>query len=78
MHGVHLRCLAAGNLLPINFHHAAMTRNHPQPIAIAEGKIGEVKGARAFVTWRRDEAYYVGSQWKGRWMTAGGGGRISV
>lgn len=45
---------------------------------LAEGKIGEVKGARAFVTWRRDEAYYVGSQWKGRWMTEGGGGRISV
>lgn len=40
---------------------------------VAEGRIGNVKGARAFVTWRRDEDYYVGSEWKGRWATEGGG-----
>lgn len=40
---------------------------------IAEGRIGEVIGARAFVTWRRDEAYYESSPWKGRKQTEGGG-----
>lgn len=40
---------------------------------LAEGKIGDVKGARAFVTWRRDEAYYADSPWKGSWGMEGGG-----
>ncbi len=44
---------------------------------IAEGKIGEVKGGRAFVTWRRDEDYYVGSPWKGALATEGGGALIN-
>lgn len=44
---------------------------------IAEGKIGEVTGGRAFVTWRRDEEYYAGSSWKGRLATEGGGALIN-
>ena len=40
---------------------------------IKEGLIGDVIGARAFVTWRRDEEYYSVSDWKGRWNTEGGG-----
>ncbi len=40
---------------------------------IEEDVIGEVIGARAFVTWRRDEDYYVDSDWKGKWSTEGGG-----
>lgn len=40
---------------------------------VAEGKIGNVKGGRAFVTWRRDEDYYEDSLWKGTWATEGGG-----
>ncbi len=40
---------------------------------VEEGLIGKVKGARAFVTWRRDEGYYAGSDWKGKWATEGGG-----
>lgn len=40
---------------------------------LKEGVIGEVKGARAFVTWCRDEEYYEGSDWKGKWSTEGGG-----
>ena len=44
---------------------------------IAEGKIGPVIGGRAFVTWRRDEAYYAGSSWKGALATEGGGALIN-
>ena len=44
---------------------------------LAEGKIGDVNGARAFVTWRRDEAYYADSPWKGGWRTEGGGALIN-
>lgn len=40
---------------------------------IKQGVIGELKGARAFVTWCRDEKYYEGSDWKGKWSTEGGG-----
>ena len=40
---------------------------------IAGGRIGEVTGARAFVTWRRDEGYYAESPWKGKKETEGGG-----
>lgn len=35
-------------------------------------QLGDVIGARAFVTWRRDAAYYV-TDWKGRLATEGGG-----
>ena len=40
---------------------------------VEDGLIGDVIGARAFVTWRRDEDYYSASDWKGRWDTEGGG-----
>ena len=45
--------------------------------AIAEGKIGRVTGGRAFVTWRRDAAYYRESDWKGSIETEGGGALIN-
>ena len=40
---------------------------------VSQGVIGKLIGARAFVTWRRDEDYYEGSEWKGEWSTEGGG-----
>lgn len=39
---------------------------------IKNGEIGELFGARAFVTWRRDEDYYK-TDWKGKKSTEGGG-----
>lgn len=39
---------------------------------IKNGEIGELIGARAFVTWRRDEDYYK-TDWKGKKSTEGGG-----
>lgn len=44
---------------------------------LRSGRAGAVKGARAFVTWQRDEAYYTGSDWRGRSETEGGGALIN-
>lgn len=40
---------------------------------VSSGLLGKVIGARAIVTWKRDEAYYTSTDWKGRWKTEGGG-----
>ena len=40
---------------------------------LARGAYGGVLGARAFVTWRRDEAYYRSGAWRATWREAGGG-----
>lgn len=37
------------------------------------GKLGAIKGARAFVTWNRDEKYYTSTNWRGKIATEGGG-----
>lgn len=37
------------------------------------GRFGEIKGARAFVTWSRDDSYYTESDWRGTRNTEGGG-----
>lgn len=44
---------------------------------LSSGKAGAVKGARAFVTWSRDERYYTESGWRGRLSTEGGGALIN-
>lgn len=44
---------------------------------IADGTYGALTGARAFVTWRRDAAYYRDSAWRGRRETEGGGALIN-
>lgn len=38
------------------------------------GKVGRIIGAKAFVTWFRDEKYYTESGWRGTWEKEGGGG----
>lgn len=40
---------------------------------LASGKPGKLLGARAFVTWSRDAAYYTESGWRGMLETEGGG-----
>ena len=40
---------------------------------ISSGKYGKIYGARAFVTWSRDDAYYAESGWRGKMATEGGG-----
>ena len=44
---------------------------------VASGHYGKVLGGKASVTWRRDENYYAGSPWKGKWETEGGGALIN-
>lgn len=38
-----------------------------------DGGLGRILGASASVTWFRDAAYYARRDWRGRWVTAGGG-----
>lgn len=44
---------------------------------LADGSLGKVCGARAFVTWARDKQYYTDSGWRGRLATEGGGALIN-
>lgn len=44
---------------------------------LGEGRIGKVKGGRAFVTWNREAEYYSNSDWKGKFGTEGGGALIN-
>ncbi len=52
-------------------------RYNPTSVKIKEilnsGKAGRITGARAFVTWHRDDAYYTDSGWRGTWEKEGGG-----
>ncbi|MCK9222085.1 MAG: Gfo/Idh/MocA family oxidoreductase [Limnochordia bacterium] len=41
--------------------------------AIDSNKLGKILGARAFITWKRTDEYYKGSDWKGTWDKEGGG-----
>lgn len=40
---------------------------------LSSGEMGKIQGARAFVTWSRDKAYYTESGWRGSLATEGGG-----
>ena len=41
------------------------------------GQYGALTGARAFITWHRDESYYRDSGWRGAWATEGGSALIN-
>ena len=44
---------------------------------LAEGSMGTLKGARAFVTWSRQQNYYLDSGWRGTMEQEGGGALIN-
>ncbi len=44
---------------------------------VEDGEFGKILGIRGFVTWYRDEAYYVESGWRGKLATEGGGALIN-
>ncbi len=44
---------------------------------LSGGSLGEVLGARAFVTWHREAPYYTESGWRGSLATEGGGALIN-
>lgn len=41
--------------------------------AVSSGKLGKIISARSTLTWKRDDEYYSGSDWKGTWDKEGGG-----
>lgn len=41
--------------------------------AVDSGRLGRLRGARAILTWFRDDEYYRESDWKGTWDKEGGG-----
>lgn len=40
---------------------------------IENGSLGPVRAARGILTWCRDRAYYESADWRGKWITEGGG-----
>ena len=44
---------------------------------IDSGRVGAVRGGRAFVTWKRDPSYYASGTWRGTWEQEGGGVMIN-
>ena len=40
---------------------------------IESRELGEIKAARAMLTWRRTKSYYEAADWRGKWATEGGG-----
>lgn len=40
---------------------------------LKSGKIGELRGVSASLTWHRDQKYYDQDEWRGKWATEGGG-----
>ena len=42
-------------------------------VAVAEGRLGRLVLADAYIKWYRDQAYYDSSDWKGTWALDGGG-----
>ncbi len=40
---------------------------------IEEGRLGRITAARSYLSWKRDDSYYLGSDWKGTWDKEGGG-----
>ncbi len=41
--------------------------------ALDSGKLGKILGISAQVVWRRDQNYYDSGDWRGKWLTEGGG-----
>ncbi|MCM1119309.1 MAG: Gfo/Idh/MocA family oxidoreductase [bacterium] len=63
--------------LGICFQNRYNASTHKVDELLREGSLGKIQGARAFVTWNRDAAYYQNSEWRGSWTTEGGGALIN-
>lgn len=64
---------ATGKQLGICFQNRYNTSSVKAKSLLTSGRGGKLLGARAFVTWCRDEEYYTGSGWRGTWEQEGGG-----
>ncbi len=63
----------AGGKIGVCFQNRYNTSVRQALALIKGGFLGRLKGARAFVTWQRDDRYYLNSGWRGKWATEGGG-----
>jgi len=64
---------ASGKMLGVCFQNRYNTTSLKIKELLSSGKVGKVKGAKAFVTWHRNSDYYTSSSWRGKWSTEGGG-----
>ncbi|MBE3583153.1 MAG: Gfo/Idh/MocA family oxidoreductase [Limnochordaceae bacterium] len=62
-----------GVTLGVIFQNRYNTASQAARQAVDSGEIGEIRGARAFLTWNRSDEYYSHSDWKGTWDKEGGG-----
>jgi len=68
---------ASGKKLEIIFQNRLNPSSQAIKAALDSGALGRVQGGWLQVTWNRPEAYYTGSDWRGRWATEGGGALIN-
>lgn len=61
------------NYLGVCFQNRYNASTRKMDELLGEGRLGEVKGGRAFVTWNREAEYYGYSDWRGKLSTEGGG-----
>lgn len=62
-----------GKRLGVCFQNRYNTTSLKLKEVLASGKAGKVLGGKAFITWRRDAAYYAKDAWRGTWDREGGG-----
>ena len=61
-----------------NAHFGVCFQNRYRPVIrkmnelMGGGSLGKLLGGRAFVTWKRDDAYYKSVDWRGSWAKEGG------
>ncbi len=64
---------ASGLQLGVIFQNRYNASSQAVKEAIGKGELGRLRGARAFVTWHRDDEYYNSDPWRGTWSQEGGG-----
>ncbi len=52
-------------------------RYEPSFISLRELAVEDIRGALGVVAWQRDADYYASGDWRGRWLTEGGGVMIN-
>lgn len=67
----------SGKVLGVCFQNRYLPAVRRANELIKSGQAGAIKGARAFVTWRRDEEYYTKSGWRGMKQKECGGVMIN-
>lgn len=62
-----------GRKVCVSFQNRVIPTNLEVKRIIESGEMGGFLGARGFMTWKREGAYYTQSGWRGKWATEGGG-----